>query len=211
MGRQMGFGLLADPKVIFKRKFRWGLSLTSCGKTLAEEFVKTAARPKMTIDETEINMKNGKMWIPGKAYWDQMTVTFYDVVSSSGTIGSSSAIIFGWLATIYNFTNKGTGSVGGHFAGIGGDLFMASSKGEGTVGSRGYAARLSLNLYDGRGNILETWNIYDAWPVSVDFGTLEYNSSDELTIETSIRYSDVSYTPQCNQEFDVCQDTGCGN
>lgn len=203
----MGFGsLYSNSSLIFKRKFRWGLTLRVCNNELGEEFVKAAARPKMTIDETEINVRNGKMWIPGKAYWEQMTVTFYDVTYSGASIKESSApILFGWLATIYDFRATADGQATG---GLGGQLYMASSRGAGDANG-GYAGVVDLRLYDGSGNNMELWHIGDAWPVSIDFGTLEYNSSDEVTIEATLRFADVNYTTYCGADPIVCQDAGC--
>jgi len=63
----------------FIRKFRWTYSeVDENGEVvLPERFVKVAARPTLTIDEHEIHLGQGKTWIPGKAEWEAINVTYY--------------------------------------------------------------------------------------------------------------------------------------
>jgi hypothetical protein len=56
---------------------------------------------------------------------------------------------------------------------------------------------------------METWELKDVWPTSIDFGDLDYATSDECTIQLTLRYSDVKYTNQCpGFEISPCC-TGC--
>src|SRR5271170_6134358 len=76
----MGIGKLGDPDIIMKRKFRWLFSITVCGGAcVPPHYVKMASRPNVTIEQTEINFLNQKTWVPGKAAWDEITVTYLDV------------------------------------------------------------------------------------------------------------------------------------
>lgn len=174
----MGMGLLADPTTIFKRKFRWGLTIeTGCRtETIPEYLVKVASRPNLAIEETEINSKNGKMYIPGKASWETITVTFYDV--SGKSVRSDIGKLYNWIISVYDFMNPG---------GLRGELHMADSV-------HMYAGKATLSMYSGCGNILEKWTLLDAWPSAVNFGDLDYSSSEEATIELTLRYSNVIYS-----------------
>ena len=197
----MGMGLLVDSTTIFKRKFRWGMTITPlCTKgnntSIEEEFVKLASRPNITIEETEINMKNGRTWIPGKASWETITVTFYDVVGEAA--GTGIMALYSWLASVYNFTE---GIQGGPRGGNKNVAHMGSARSD-------YSAVINLRMYSGCGDTLEEWTLKDAWPQAINFGDLDYASSEEATIELTVRYSDVEYC-SCAGEFDYCCDASC--
>lgn len=170
--KPMGIGALGNANLILKRKFRWTFGVERLGKkSISPSFVKIASRPNLSIEETEINYLNAKTWIPGKASWETITVTYYDVA----TIENKP--LFDWLASVYDFTDD-----------IG--LFQGSSR-------RDYAATGILTMYDGCGYELERWTLSDMWPQSINFGELDYSSSEEATIELTLRYSNVKYQSLC--------------
>ncbi len=76
---KVGIGMTDQPDVIFKRKFRWTFKATFPDVELTEAFVKLSARPNIEIEETEINFLSNKTWIPGKATWESITITYYGV------------------------------------------------------------------------------------------------------------------------------------
>lgn len=179
-GRPMGLGYIATEKITFKRKYRWSFFInTDCGTTIPESFVKIAARPNLSIEETEINFLNGKMWIPGKASWETLTVTYYDVGGDNG-VGA----LFQWLATTFNFLDP-----------LG--LHQSSRRG----GGSGYSATGYLNLYDGCGEVMEEWILSHMWPQAINFGELDYSSSEEATIELTLRFSECQYIPGCGVQI----------
>lgn len=174
MARNMGLDLLGNNSVIFKRKYRWTLQLVpNCGGLIPESFVKVAARPSLTIDEQEINFLHGKMWIPGKGTWDNITVTYYDIAGA----GEGIQQLFNWLASVYDFTNPTT-------------LYQASN-------ANGYACTGTLNMYDGAGETMETWTMQKMWPTAVKFGELDYSNNEPATVELTLRYSEVQYRSYC--------------
>ncbi len=190
MGRPMGMGQLGGPNIVFKRKYRWTFFLrTPCGPPIGEQVVKLAARPNLTIEETEINFLHGKMWIPGKGTWETITVTYYDIGGNNALGG-----LYSWLATIYDFTDPV-------------NLYQSSRRGDGG-NVRGYSGSADLALYDGCGNVMELWQLGNIWPQAINFGELDYSSSEEVTIELTLRYSEVKYTPFCGMQFQPCCD-GC--
>ena len=169
----MGIGQLGFSNLIFKRKFRYTFELFDIcgGQSVPRHYVKVAARPSLSIEETEVNFLNAKTWIPGKASWETITVTYIDVATADA------APLFTWLASVYNFTDPI-------------NLGMGSSRDD-------YAATAVVKLWDGCGSLLETWEMRDMWPTAVNFGDLDYSNSEEATIELTLRYSDVTYTPEC--------------
>jgi len=179
MAQPMGIGALGFNNTIFKRKFRYTFTITNiCGnanRSVPESYVKTAARPNLAIEETEINFLNAKMFIPGKATWETITVNYIDAVNASNI--ASFKPLWDWMASLYDFRDPI-------------NLKMGSSR-------RAYSATGILNLYDGCGTLLETWTMDNMWPTAIDFGELDYSSSEECTIALTLRYHDVIYTPVC--------------
>jgi len=181
----MGIGKLGGANLVYKRKFRWTFRITDLcnGGSVDEHFVKLAARPNLTIEETEINFLNAKKWIPGKGAWETITVTYYDVATNDNKD------LWNWLASVYDYTDN----VG---------LKMGSRQGD-------YAGNAELVLYDGCGTRLEKWNLYDVWPQAMNFGELDYSTSEESTIELTLRYSSVKYESLCPQFVPQACCTGC--
>ena len=188
--RDMGLGTIGTKRdLVFKRKFRWTLRFEQIcdGGTIDENFVKLAARPSLTIEETEINFLHGKTWIPGKAAWETITVTYYDVATTnlSG--------LWSWLWSVYDFGSSKDAAI---------QLNMGSSLAD-------YSGVGVLTLYDGCGKALEEWQLKHAWPQAINFGELDYANSEEATVELTLRYSQVSYESLCPPLItNVCCD-GC--
>lgn len=173
----MGIGRVGRPDIVFKRKFRWTLEIsTPCGN-VPKHFVKVASRPKLAIEETEINFLNAVTWIPGKAKWEPITVTYYDIPA-----GDMSGL-WNWIATVYDFNKTA-------------DLPMSEKA--------GWNGTANLTLFDGCGAPLERWLLSSCWPSNIDWGELDYASSDEVTIELQLRYSDVIYQGICGPTPNGC-------
>lgn len=183
----MGIGRVGGNDIIHKRKFRWTFACErEGGKRVPASFVKVAARPQIEVEETEINFLNAKTYIPGKGTWQSMTITYYDVTSLDG-VGNEE--LWSWLASVYNFIDNIA-------------LTQSSRR-------RGYGGTGICTMYDGCGQELEEWRLFDCWPQAMNFGELDYSSSEEATIEVTLRYSNVKYTNMCGLNPNVsCM--GCG-
>ena len=185
----MGLGKLGGDTVVHKRKFRWTFEVRRkdvANGNVPASFVKMAARPNVTIEETEINFLNGKTYIPGKGTWETITVTYYDV--SVGNGGGDNTPLWSWLADVYNFINP----------------VMLTQNSRRSC----YTGQGICTLYDGCGNGLEKWTLSDCWPQAVNFGELDYSQSEEVTIEVTLRYSKVEYKNLCGPDPKV-QCCGC--
>lgn len=178
----MGINRLGDPSIVFKRKFRWTFAVRpKCGTGEIDPwFVKVASRPNLSIDETELNFLNEKMWIPGKVTYETMTVTYIDVAPKE----PSSANLYKWLGAVYQFWNP--------------NRKMGTNVNQ-------YGAEAILMLYDGCGKPIERWDFEDMWPQAINFGDLDMSSSDTVDIELTLRYSKFKYTALCgNVGFVEC-------
>ena len=176
---EMGLGLLGDSDVVFRRKFRWTFEVVSpdAFKT-APNWVKVAARPNLTVEETDIHFLNGWMAIPGKGKWETITVTYYDTNKGIENL-------FAWLTSVYDFNSPNP------------QMNISQSSIPGNLRKQGYAADCSLQMYDGCGKSLEKWTLGRTWPQAVNFGELDYSSSEEQTIELTLRYAFVTLTRDC--------------
>ena len=186
----MGIGTvgIGDSGVVFKRKFRWTLAIRNqsggCDFNIPPHFVTVAARPSISFEETEINFLNDKTWIPGKATWEPITVSFLD------TNQNDSTELLKWLTAVFDFTTPTSKK-------------MSSKR-------AGYSGVVTLTMYDGCGTSMEEWELQDAWPQAINWGDLDMSSSDIATIELTLRYSMVKYTAKCGQEnFTPCDCVGC--
>ena len=186
MARDMGIGRLGERDIIFKRKFRWTFEVNDIcalgGDSIRPNFVKLASRPNITFDETELNFLNGVDWIPGKGKWETITVTYIDIATRD------IQPLYTWLSSVYQF-NKPR---------------------ELKMGNRSdWGASAVLTLYDGCGTSLEEWVLRNLWPKAINWGDLDYASSEEVLIELTLRYSQVEYRSLCPTFlFDTCC-TGC--
>jgi hypothetical protein len=186
MGDPMGIGNVGAKGTILKRKFRFTLGITwgAGGNTIPTSYVKVAARPKLSFDSTEINFLNATTWIPGKAKWEPISITYIDVTAA--TMGP----LLNWIATLYNFQDST-------------DLPMGDKT--------DWFGTAIITSYDGCGNILETWTLGSCFPESVDFGDLAYADSEESTIELQLRYSEVSQAGSCGNPTATNEGCiGCG-
>ena len=195
--KQQGMGIgpvgVGDPEVVFKRKFRWTLEVIgggNCPFRVPAYFVKVAARPNISFEETEINYLNDKTWIPGKASWEAITVTYIDVAGNLGGDAAGGNLgLYDWLTNVFDFTSPTR-------------KFMNSKR-------RNYAGVMEIILWDGCGDKLEVWRLLDAWPQAINFGDLDYSSSDTVDIELTIRYSQVEFEHLCPRHTFVDCCVGC--
>ncbi len=181
LGTGMGIGRLGAPNIIIKRKFRWTLDIETPVGLIPRHYVKVAARPQLEIDETEINFLNGTTWIPGKGKWQPINVTYIDVVDRD------MASLYNWIASIYDYTDP---------------VGLKNTE------KAGWNATAILTMYDGCGSPLETWSLGSCWPQSINFGDVDYASSEESTIELTLRYSEVKYLATCAPQ-PIPQCKGC--
>lgn len=196
--KDMGLGLLADPGLVFKRKFRWTFRVIGiCGdanKYISESFVKLGSRPNLTIEETEINYLNAKMFIPGKGTWETITVTYFDVAGQNvPDLSTNVGSLWSWILSVYNFADPLEER----------HIPMGSSR-------QDYSGTGQLVLYDGCGSALEAWKLIAAWPQAVNFGELDYSSSEEVTVEMTLRYAHAVYKSYCPATtFNPCGCRAC--
>lgn len=124
--------------------------------------LKTCARPQLTFDEIVIDYINTKRYVSGKQTWNPIAITTHDPISPS-----ASQKIMDWVRINY----------------------------EPLTGRMGYATyykkNISLKLLDPQGTVVQLWDIIGAWPQDVNFGDLDYASSDNAEISFTLRFDNA--------------------
>lgn len=125
--------------------------------------LKTAARPQATFEETMIDYINTKRYVAGKMTWNPISVTMHDPIAPS-----ASQKIMDWLRLNY----------------------------EPLTGRMGYAEfykkDITLKLLDPQGTVVELWDITGAWPQDINWGDLDYATSDNVEINFSLRFDNAT-------------------
>jgi len=138
-----------------KRKFRWVFAVEGLDAFL----MKTAARPNVTIEETEISYINSTRYLAGKSKFEAITVTLHDPIAPSGA-----QQVMEWVRT--------------HFESVSGRAGYADF----------YKRDCQLKLLDPVGTVVELWDIKGAFLTNATFGDLDYGGSDPAEISLTIRF-----------------------
>lgn len=121
--------------------------------------LKTGARPQQTFEETVIDYINTKRYVAGKSAYSPLNITLQDPIAPSAAQKAMS-----WVRLAY----------------------------EVQTGRMGYAANYkkdwSLKMLDPQGAVIEQWDIKGSWIQDVNFGDVDYASSDNLEVALVIRY-----------------------
>ena len=124
--------------------------------------VKSAARPKYSIEEKEIPWINSTRYVAGKTKFEAMNVTLYEAIAPSGA-----QQVMEWIRL--------------HFESVSGRGGYADF----------YKRDIQLKMLDPVGNVVQLWDIKGAQLVSADFGELGYDGSDMSEIALSIRFDNA--------------------
>lgn len=121
--------------------------------------LKTCARPQQVFEETVIDYINTKRYLSGKGAWNPIQITTHDPIAPS-----AAQKIQDWVRLNY----------------------------EPLTGRMGYAQfykkDITLKMLDGAGAVVERWDIGGAWPQDINFGELDYASSDAVEISFTLRF-----------------------
>jgi len=184
MAINMGIGRLGENSTAIKRKFRFLVDIEPySARSIHGGFVKTAKRPGWEVDEQELNFLNARTWIAGKHSYTEIEVVYID--AGVEEIGA----LIEWVGKLSNINNSVSFEMGTSF--------------------RDYGASVSIRSFDGCGNEMETWTVENAWPKTVDFGELDYSSSEEMNITVTLRYDQVNYVGICPPVSIHPSCTGC--
>ena len=141
------------------RKNRWLFRFPS-DLGIMEWWLSSAARPTINQAETEIPFLNTSTWVLGRYTWNAIQVSLRDPIGPS-----ASQAVMEWVRL----------------------------QSESVTGRQGYAAGykrdVEIEMLDPTGVVVQKWILKNAFlQGDVNFGNLDYTSSDLATIEFTLRY-----------------------
>lgn len=140
-----------------KRKNRFVLEFpTELG--IESFLVQTSAKPSLNINKTEITYMNSSTFVAGRAVWQEMEITFIDVIGPSTT-----QKVMEWVRL--------------HFETATGRMGYAV----------GYKKNLVLKATDPNGVEIEKWTLIGCQIVSANFDSFDYGADDLAMVTLTIQ------------------------
>ena len=124
--------------------------------------------PKLTTSDQVLDRINDKVYVPGKSEYDTISLSFYEFIQDKINSGdgdgnsrqSAGAILYAWQQQIHNAKSGVQGA------------------------KKNIAHNLAIVQIDGNGNAVRVWNVYRAWPTTVEFANLD--SADDAVQEVNV-------------------------
>lgn len=124
--------------------------------------------PQLTVESKELHRFNDRVYFPGKGSFNDVSISFYEYINNSDKSSNNKSagdILWDWSKKVYNPS----------------------------TGTAGYKRDLSTGVliaqFDGEGNIIRSWNLYHAWPTTVEFDELDSTSDGEAqNVKVTLRY-----------------------
>jgi hypothetical protein len=160
-----------------KQSYRWqvifsGLSAlvpSASGRDLTRQAT-VIQRPNLSFAEIPIHRYNTTAYVAGKYEWDPFTFTVEDDIT-----GLASAAVQGQITTQQQLIGADVGA------------YLPSA----ATGSD-YKFGTTLQMLDGNEGVVETWQLEGCFISKVNWGNMDYNSSDAVMIELTIRFDQAS-------------------
>ena len=169
MAQKMGWGDsfgLANANTCFKRKNRWLFKIPDVSAEGIDALPPLkSGRPELSFKELQMEHLVETVYFPGKPEWKPINLTLYDLKKNENPI-------LKWISDLYDV--PGTYS----------DNKFSAYKF--SVGFKKPNAQ--IELYDGTGEVIETWLMQAIWPTTIAWGDLDMGSSDVVTVDLTLRY-----------------------
>lgn len=160
-------GLLM-PKLQFRFRVNFiNLGLGNDGLALTKQ-VMECQRPNLSFDEITLNVYNSRIYLAGKHTWSELTMTIRD--DASGTVSQA---LGDQLQKQMNFVEQASAAAG-----------------------QDYKFETNIQVLDGGNGIyapvvLEEWQLYGCFLKSANYQTLNYATSEAVTIGLTLRYDNA--------------------
>jgi len=130
------------------------------------------SRPSVSFDPIDIDIYNSRVRLAGKHTWADINVNLRDDAS-----GAVSKLVGEQLQKQLDFMEQSSAASGADYK---------------------FTTRLEM-LDGGNGanepNVLETWEIYGCYLSDVNYGDMNYSSSEPATVSMTLRYDNAVQTP----------------
>ncbi len=150
-----------------KRKNRWILKFDNvplADNTASEALaidIMSASRPSVNFEDFTVNRLNEQFHFAGRPSWDPISCSFYDYDKGKS---SAAQILYAWFTSIYNPLTGGQG-------------YAVT-----------YKTNATLVLLGPDGTIIEVWDLFGAFPESVNWNDLNYGGSEGAQVDMSLRF-----------------------
>lgn len=159
-----------------KLQYRFRVLFSNFGFPSADQTVLTrqvidCARPQVQFDEITLNVYNSRVYLAGKHTWQTLALNVRDDAT-----GAISAAVGAQLQKQLDFFNQSSATAGGN-----------------------YKFDMDIQILDG-GNgsnepqVLEDWSLSGCFLQQANYQTLNYGTSDAVTIAMTIRYDNAVQT-----------------
>ncbi len=166
-----------------KLQYRFRVNFTNMGDsaTASTQNVISAGRPSLTHEEVIVDSYNSKMYIAGKHTWEPVSIVLRDDVNSNVV-----KLIGNQLQAQLDHNTQG--------AGISEDS---------TVSGLAYKFNMSIDILDGSASakILDQWQMTGCYLSNVQYGDLNYGTSEMVQVTMQVRYDNASHVISGNQDL----------
>lgn len=160
-----------------KLQYRFRLTLENFGvSTPTTELTKQVmdvTRPSLSFETITLDVYNSKVYMAGKHTWNTLTINLRDDVT-----GAVQKLVGEQLQKQFDFYEQSSAAAGIDYK---------------------YTTRIEI-LDGGNGanseSVLETWELYGCFLTEANYNTLDYKTSDAVTITLTVQYDNAIQTPQ---------------
>jgi hypothetical protein len=129
-------------------------------------------RPQVDFGEIALEVYNSRVYLAGKPTWNEITVNVRDDV-----VGEVAKLVGEQVQKQFDFQEQASAAAGNN-----------------------YKFKTVIQILDGaRGvatpNILEAWELYGCYLKTANYQSLNYGTSEPVTIALTIRYDNATQTP----------------
>jgi len=159
----------ADPK----RKFRFTVHFNNIddgdGNGGVLWYAKTCSKPAFSLSATEHKYLNHTFYYPGSVTWQDVTLSLVDPVNPDMTVTVAQILEQSGYVIPGGTTTAGLATI---------------SKGQ-AVGALG---QITIQQFNGQGEVIETWTLWNAFITEAKFGDLEYGSDELVQLDLTLKY-----------------------
>ena len=136
-------------------------------------YLKTCTKPSQTINATEHDYLNHKYYYPGKAIWNDVSMTFIDL--RDGTAFELVALL---QNSGYLTPDEQSDAAGG----------LSKEKLVATIGE------ITIDQLDENNEPVDTWTLYNAFPIEINYGELDYSSDETVEVSVTWKYDYAKFS-----------------
>lgn len=133
---------------------------------------KTCDIPSLTTSENVIDRLNDKVYTPAKSEYGTISIAFNEYISETKVEGngegntrkSAGEILYAWQQKVHNVKSGVQGA------------------------KKQVAKNIAIVQIDGAGNAVRVWNVYKAWPTTVEFDGLDSGDGGLQAVTATFRF-----------------------